>query len=119
MRSLGNTLLKLLVGLVTASPLLVAIYIFYAITSGQLDVDPGPETHERLYQFNALNGWLSFALVVSYVAHALFFSRVERGKRWLRAVVLVLGNVFAMPVYWFLHVWRVRAPETADSETDR
>ncbi len=31
---------------------------------------------------------------------------VEGDKRAVWAVVLFLGNLVAMPVYWYTHIWR-------------
>jgi len=45
------------------------------------------------------------ALLAFYIVHVFRTDRVPADKKALWAVVLFLGNVFAMPVYWWLYVW--------------
>jgi hypothetical protein len=49
---------------------------------------------------------LIFGLLVFYVIHLFRTTLVPSDKKALWAVVLLLGNLFAMPVYWFLYIWR-------------
>jgi hypothetical protein len=49
---------------------------------------------------------LVFALMVFYVVHLFRTTEVGADKKALWAVVLFLGNMFAMPVYWYLYLWR-------------
>ncbi|HTS83254.1 MAG TPA: hypothetical protein VMH40_21840 [Myxococcaceae bacterium] len=48
--------------------------------------------------------WVAGLLVV-YIVDVFRNPRVRNEQKALWAVVLFLGNVFAMPVYWSLHVW--------------
>jgi hypothetical protein len=32
--------------------------------------------------------------------------RVDKDKKVLWAVVLFMGNMIAMPIYWYLYIWR-------------
>ena len=47
-----------------------------------------------------------FALMVVYIIHLFKTDLVSGDKKALWAVVLFLGNMFAMPVYWWLYIWR-------------
>lgn len=47
-----------------------------------------------------------FALLVIYLVHLFKSDRVPQDKKALWAVVLFLGNMIAMPVYWYWYVWR-------------
>jgi hypothetical protein len=49
---------------------------------------------------------LVLALLVVYIVHLFRTDLIGSDKKALWAVVLFLGNVFAMPVYWFLYMWR-------------
>jgi hypothetical protein len=51
------------------------------------------------------------ALLVIYVVHLFKTDRVPQDKKALWAVVLFFGNVMAMPVYWYLYIWRERKPQ--------
>jgi hypothetical protein len=45
-------------------------------------------------------------LVASYMIYLFKTRHVRSDKRALWAVALVLGSFIAMPIFWFLHVWR-------------
>ena len=46
------------------------------------------------------------ALLVIYIMHVFKTDRVPTDQKALWAVVLFLGNMVAMPIYWFLYIWR-------------
>ena len=50
------------------------------------------------------------ALIVVYIIHLFKTDRVAPDKKALWAVVLFLGNMLAMPVYWYLYIWRQPGP---------
>jgi type II secretory pathway component PulM len=43
-------------------------------------------------------------------------NRVSADKKALWAVVLFLGNIFAMPVYWYLYLWRPLSVRKSDAQ---
>ncbi|MCX7425729.1 MAG: hypothetical protein NTW96_08930 [Planctomycetia bacterium] len=47
-----------------------------------------------------------FALLVIYIVHLFKTDKVPQDKKALWAVVLSLGNMVAMPIYWYLYIWR-------------
>lgn len=49
---------------------------------------------------------LIFGLIVSYIVYLFKTEYVSKDKKALWAVVLFMGNVLAMPIFWFLYVWR-------------
>ena len=59
-----------------------------------------------------------FGLLVLYIVHLFRSNVVDQDKKALWAVVLILGNMLAMPVYWYLFVWRepVAANRAAGAE---
>ncbi len=46
------------------------------------------------------------ALTVFYIVNVFRNDRVEKDKKALWAVVIFLGHVIAMPVYWYFYIWR-------------
>ena len=48
---------------------------------------------------------LVLALMAFYIVHLFRSDRVPGDKKALWAVVLFLGNLLAMPVYWYLYMW--------------
>ena len=47
-----------------------------------------------------------FVLIVIYIMHVFKTERVPQDKKALWAVVLFLGNMISMPIYWYLYIWR-------------
>ena len=50
------------------------------------------------------------ALIAVYVIHLFKTDRIAPDKKALWAVVLFLGNILAMPVYWYMYIWREPQP---------
>jgi type VI protein secretion system component VasK len=49
---------------------------------------------------------LIFALIASYVVYLFRTNHVPKDRKALWAVVLFMGGIFAMPVFWFIYVWK-------------
>ncbi len=47
-----------------------------------------------------------FVLLAIYIVHLFKTDRVPQDKKALWAVVLFLSNMLAMPVYWYLYIWK-------------
>jgi hypothetical protein len=45
-------------------------------------------------------------LMVIYITNVYNNHRVPYDKRTLWVVILFLGNLYAMPVYWYLYIWK-------------
>jgi hypothetical protein len=55
-----------------------------------------------------------WVLVAAYIVYVFKTRHVPAEKRALWAAVLFFGNFIAMPVFWFLYVWRpLRSPHAA------
>ena len=54
-------------------------------------------------------------LIATYVVYLFKTECVPKDKKALWAVVLFMGGVFAMPVFWFIHVWKpLRSVKSAE-----
>ena len=49
--------------------------------------------------------WI-WALIAFYMVNVFRYDRVDKDKKVLWAVVLFMGSIMAMPVYWYLYIWR-------------
>jgi len=47
-----------------------------------------------------------FVLIMIYIVHVFKTDRVPQDKKALWAVVLFLGNMIAMPIYWYIYIWK-------------
>lgn len=52
-------------------------------------------------------------LLVCYLLHLFKTDAIPQDKKALWAVVLFMGNALAMPVYWYLYIWKPLRPEGA------
>jgi hypothetical protein len=55
-----------------------------------------------------------FVLLAIYIVDVFKTDRVPQDKKALWAVVLFLGNMIAMPIYWYLYIWRERIQTTLE-----
>jgi hypothetical protein len=53
------------------------------------------------------------ALTVFYIVNVFRNERVDKDKKVLWAVVLFMGNMIAMPIYWYLYIWKEPAVTSA------
>ena len=107
-----NRPLALVVGILTIAPWAFSAYLFAHIAS-LMPVPPMPGTpadqffqdFQSIFRLQLLFMLLMLALLAFYIFHVFRTTRVPNDKKALWAVVLFLGNLFAMPVYWYFYVW--------------
>ena len=46
------------------------------------------------------------ALTVFYIVNVFKNNRIENDKKVLWAIVLFMGNMIAMPIYWYIYIWK-------------
>jgi hypothetical protein len=109
----------LLLGLVTLWPILY-IFIFMAFMFSQFMAVPmgqysGPEktgtafllsSFGIIFSLHILTMMVIFGLLIYYIYHVFHNTAISQDKKALWAVVIFMGNMIAMPVYWFLYIWR-------------
>lgn len=49
--------------------------------------------------------WI-ISLTVIYIVNVYRNEHVQRDMRTLWVVMLIVGSFFAMPIYWYLYIWR-------------
>jgi hypothetical protein len=101
-------------GVITAIPIIylimfilyMFIFVFLAF-SGQRPVpDAMPISFFIVFALHLCMILLSFALLAFYIVHLFLTNAVNNDKKALWAVVLFFGSFIAMPVYWYLYLWR-------------
>lgn len=104
---------KWILGLATLIPVLYMILFFIIFASlffSSLTGNPplgGPGV-EFAFVFAGqfiMMLWI-MALLVLYIVHLFKNQNIPNDKKALWAIVIFLGNVLAMPVYWFIYIWR-------------
>lgn len=103
---------KLLLGLATLWPFAYLILFFVVIFATELFMpgspqQPGPPPLIALILPLHLFTMLAvLALLVFYIVNVFKNNRVENDKKALWAIVLFMGNMIAMPIYWYLYIWK-------------
>ena len=114
--------MKLLVGALSGWPVLyLFLFMGFAVTTvfwmgragGQGGEQPGgmPIAFGLLFAAHFGTILLVFVLLVFYVVYLFKTDRVPQEKKALWAVVLFLGNMAAMPVFFYIYVWPDEWPE--------
>jgi hypothetical protein len=97
--------------LLLIATLLPVAYLFYfvgtmlAVVIGGPTSDPIPGGMVLLFALHiACMFWL-WGLIAAYLVYLFKTDVVPKEQKALWAVVLFLGNMLAMPVFWYLYVW--------------
>jgi len=107
---------KLLLGLATIWPFVYMILFFITIFSVVLfsrGADPGagpPPLIALIFPLHILTMLVIMGLTIFYMVNVFKNERVVKDQKVLWAVVLFLGNVLAMPIYWYLYIWKEASP---------
>ncbi len=104
---------KILLGLATLWPFLYLILFFLFVFSSILFM-PGTGGEESGTNFffavfialHLLTMLWIMALTVFYMVNVFRNDRVDKDKKVLWAVVIFMGNMIAMPIYWYLYIWK-------------
>ena len=107
----------MLLGILSAWPA-VLMFLFFAVFFSSFMVTPGSKESEGTLNSMVafftpaifLTTLLGMALLVFYIVHVFKNPALAGDKRALWAVVLFLGTPIAMPIYWFLYIWRAPVP---------
>ena len=69
-----------------------------------------PENLERLFSLLLVGHVgtmiVTTGLLVFYIVHVFKNSALSDNTRILWTIIILMGNVVAMPVYWYLHIWK-------------
>lgn len=107
----------LIVALLTLAPWACMGFIFTRVTSQFTSMQslavPGSaippdqffEEFNTIFRLQMFSMALILALLAFYVVHLFRTDRVPADKKALWAVVLFLGNLVAMPFYWYFYIW--------------
>ena len=103
-------LTKLLLGLVTLWPFAYVI-LFIVVIAAEFFMPgsggPGPPPLIALiFPLHLLTMLVSLALMVFYIVNVFKNNRVENDKKALWAIVLFMGGMIAMPIYWYMYIWK-------------
>ncbi|MCL5093750.1 MAG: hypothetical protein M1355_01315 [Patescibacteria group bacterium] len=102
---------KIFLGLATIWPV-IYMFIFMAFIFSQIFIaqisggEPALEIFFFIFILHFLTIIEIFVLLIIYVRDVFKNPAIIQEKKTLWAVVLFLGNMIAMPVYWYLYIWQ-------------
>ncbi len=98
----------ILLAIATALPIVYMFYFFSVFDSmgGQMTQEEMQAKFDLLFRLHLGTMALMVGLLAIYIAYLFKTEHVPKDKKVLWAVVLFMGNIFAMPVFWFLYVWK-------------
>ena len=112
--------IKILLGLATLWPFVYMILFFVFVFSSFLFLSSSagheagpPVSFMIIFPLHLLTMLWIMALTVFYIVNVFRNERVEKDKKVLWAVVLFMGNLIAMPIYWYLYIWKEPAVSLA------
>ncbi len=88
----------------------IAYFIFFIGFVSSFDQAQPPAEMEAqlryMFRLHIVSMSLMVVLIASYIIYLFKSGVVPKEKRVLWTVVLIAGNMFAMPFFWFFYVWR-------------
>ena len=114
----------LIIGALTLVPwAYVIFFLTYLIPTFMSLPQPGTGSQEgfdphfwALFRIHLGAMLLIFALIAFYIVYLFRTDRVPQDKKALWAVVLILANTLAMPVFWYFYIWRPAPASTSRRE---
>ena len=103
---------KILLGLASLWPFVYMVIFFIFILSSFLFLSApgnqefGPISFTIIFLLHLLTMIWIMALTIFYIVDVFRNNRVDKDKKVLWAVVLFMGNIIAMPIYWYLYIWK-------------
>jgi hypothetical protein len=86
---------------------LFVLVLYFSFLSGRPSL-PGNPQHLLRILFPVHLGTMALlvALGTFYIYHLFKNDHIAANKKPLWALVILMGNVIAMPVYWYFYIWR-------------
>lgn len=119
---------KILLAIATVFPFAYMIFFFVVVffsffmmsQEGSSEGGAMPILFMILIPLHLLTMLLIMGLTVFYIVNVFRNNRVEKDKKVLWAVVLFMGSIIAMPIYWYLYIWRegVESVTVSDSRKE-
>src|SRR5688572_1773602 len=104
---------KVLLGIASLWPVFYMFLFFGFIFSMALGFGGGGQPEPGIQPMMALVFGLHFltmlvilALTVFYIVDVFRNERVDKDKKALWAIVIFMGSMIAMPIYWYLYFWK-------------
>jgi len=105
-----NKPLKILILILTlAPPIYMGLFFFFIFSSVMRKPTKNDLIFAHFQLFFITHGivmLLMVALMVFYVVYLFRTDKVDQQKKVLWAIALFMGAPIAMPIFWYLYVWK-------------
>ena len=107
-----NRVKAILIGLATCWPFLyMSVFVATFVSSFFSIASKGGESllgrhFAVFFGLHILTMLVSLGLMIYFIVHLFRSSSIPNDKKPLWAIILFMGGIVAMPIYWFLHIWK-------------
>lgn len=106
---INSTPARLLVGLLTVLPFVYLAWFLTTMSSPSVFASRADFDH--LFRIHMFASFGIFALIGCSIIYLFRTQRVPQSKKALWAVVLFLGNMMALPVFWYIYIRPAQWPQ--------
>ena len=107
-----NKINKVVLGILSFIPLVYLVFIMMSWFMGL-----NFETFDFIDKLHFGVMGLTFLLIAILIAHLFFSSSKQYDTKLLWSLALVMGNMLAFPIYWYLNVWKENNASTPPNTT--
>ena len=101
---------KLILGVFTIFPAAYLLFFFGFIFIQLIFSAPGSsqslDGFAILAIVHGINMLFIPVLLFIYIKNVFNNPRISSDKRTMWTIVILMGNIFAMPIYWYLNIWK-------------
>ncbi len=97
------------------------ILIQISVASGSPNQDPSPFVagFAVIFILHVLTMIDMVGMLIYYVLLAMKNQILSQDMRLVWALLIFVGNIIAMPIYWYLYIWKEQAPTKAIGKTKK
>ena len=105
-RSKTSKIIMFLINFLPVIFFIIAVYVMFLTVSSDL----------LTYSLTILFFVSLVALIIFYVFDVYHNNTVDTNQKTLWTLVLIFGNIFIFPFYWYLHIWKEPVTKNPNSE---
>jgi hypothetical protein len=113
---LKNKKLSILILALTLLPLGYILYFIAFVATGRMMLSH--EGFRFIFKLHMAVIIYTWVLTGFYITYLLKTDKVTAEKKALWAVVLFLGNMMTMPVFWYLYIWKSSEERISSTPVD-
>ena len=95
---------KKLWGLFAFSPIILFISIAPFILNKSMQEKIHPNSYD--IGFLIITNLYFFVVLICFMMYLQKLEQIENWKKWLWRVLFIFAHVFAIPLFWYLYIWK-------------